>query len=114
MVPLADSTICEWNNAANSRAVLLFHPDASSGILLKSKLGWTRGERHRCDAPNIPMSASAVPVRSERGISLDEKHRTGNENWHVFLARHQRVGDARQSSENVPALHLMFCFVATP
>ena len=67
---------------------------------------WPRGERHQCDAPSIPASASAVPARSESGIRREERHRRRGENRRVFLARHPGIDTVRPLLQHVPALPL--------
>src|SRR5579885_111398 len=100
-----------WSSAASFPAALHCPQDASCGTWPKSRPGWPHGERHRCDAPSIPTSASAVPARSESGIRREERHRRWNENRHVFLACHPRIDDVRPFLQHMPALHLVLGLV---
>src|SRR5690606_22194476 len=107
--PTARST--RWSSAASSRVASLSHLDAWSGTWPKSRPGWPRGERHRCDAPSIPKYARAVPARSECGFRREKRHRRRDENRHVYLARHPRIDDVRPLLQHMPALHLVLGLV---
>ncbi len=96
-----------WSSAENFHAALAFHPDASSGILPRSRRGSKARARGQSRAPNTPTSPSGSSGRSKGRVGLKHRHGRGEQGDWPLAAFHPRVNDVRPFLEHMAALNLV-------